>query len=123
MEMATAVNKFFDGVEVTDDTLCINLIQEKGIGGNFFDDMHTATHFRDVLWIPELLERSPAGCGPVDRDKDIVNSAYEKWRQILKDTQPYRLGEDKSKEIDKIVEKGTKIIMEDLNKKHRAMCG
>ena len=111
LEMGAALNKLLDGVKVTDETLCIDLMQEKGIGGNFFDDMQVAMNYKDVLWLPELLDRSPAACGPIDREKDIVASAYKKWQQILKDTVPYRLDDDKAKEIDKIVAKGSKIIM------------
>ena len=111
LEMGVALNKLLDGVKVTDETLCLDLIQEKGIGGNFFDDMQVAMNFRDVLWLPELLDRSPASCGPIDKDKDIVTMAHKKWQQILKDAQPYRLDKEKIKEIDNIVEKGSKMIL------------
>jgi trimethylamine--corrinoid protein Co-methyltransferase len=115
LEMGTALNKLLDGVKVTDEALCLDLIQEKGIGGNFFDDMQVATNYRNVLWLPELLDRSPACCGLIDRDKDIVAMAHKKWKQILKDAQPYQLDKDKIREIDKIVEKGSKIILENAS--------
>lgn len=111
LEMGVALNKFLDGVKVTDESLCLDLIEEKGIGGNYFDDMQVAANFRDVLWLPELLDRSAASCGSIDRQKDIVAAAHRKWQQVLKDTQPYRLDDDKAAEIDRIVEKGTKIIL------------
>jgi trimethylamine--corrinoid protein Co-methyltransferase len=111
LEMAAALNKLLDGVEVTDDSLYLDLIQKKGIGANFFDDEHVAANFRKILWLPELLDRSPAVCGKIDRSKDIVACAYNKWQKVLKDSQPYQLDKDKEKEIDKIVEKGTKLIL------------
>jgi trimethylamine--corrinoid protein Co-methyltransferase len=111
LEMAAALNKLLDGVEVTDESLYLDLIQKKGIGANFFDDEHVAANFRKILWLPELLDRSPAVCGKIDRSKDIVACAYNKWQKVLKDSQPYHLDKDKEKEIDKIVEKGTKLIL------------
>jgi trimethylamine--corrinoid protein Co-methyltransferase len=116
LEMGVAVNKLLDGVQVTDDTLCLDLIQKKGIGGNFFDEEQVAMNFKNVLWLPELLDRSPAVCGPAGRDRDIVASANKKWKQILKETEPYQLDREKAKEIDKIVEKGSRMIMENLNR-------
>jgi len=111
LEMGEALNKFLNGVEVSEESLCLDLIQEKGISGNFFDEMHTAMNFRDVLWLPELFDRSPSACGAIDRKKDIVALAYEKWQQILKDTEPYRIDKDKAGEIDKIVAKAEETLV------------
>ena len=41
----------------------------------------------------------------------MIANAYEKWNDILKNTEPYQLDPDKSREIDKIVEAGERLIL------------
>ncbi|MBD3241488.1 MAG: hypothetical protein GF331_12940 [Chitinivibrionales bacterium] len=45
-------------VELDDETLGLDVIDEVGPGGSFVDQMHTAMHFRDHLWVPALLDRA-----------------------------------------------------------------
>jgi len=45
------------GIEVSDDTLGLDVIEAAGPGGTFIDTEHTVEHFRRELWIPGLLDR------------------------------------------------------------------
>jgi trimethylamine--corrinoid protein Co-methyltransferase len=36
--------------DVNDDTLAVDLIEQVGIGGNFFAEEHTVRHMRSELW-------------------------------------------------------------------------
>ncbi|MDR1020654.1 MAG: trimethylamine methyltransferase family protein, partial [Synergistaceae bacterium] len=45
------------GVEVSPDTLAIDVIREVGPAGNFLVNEHTAEHFRDEFFIPTLADR------------------------------------------------------------------
>ena len=110
LETGQGLNRLLQGMEVTDETLCTELVHEIGIGGNFFDCEHTARNFRDVVWLPRLHDRTAASPGGIARDKDMVARAHETWKGILADTDPYRLDADRSREIDKIVEKGERIL-------------
>jgi len=111
IEMGTAVSRLLDGTAVTEETLCLDLIQDSGIGANFFSEEHTAKHFRDSMWLTKLLDRSAAACEVIDMKQDIVTRAYEKWRSVLDTREPYQIEEDKAKEIDKIVSKGEELIL------------
>ncbi|MHC4797360.1 MAG: trimethylamine methyltransferase family protein, partial [Planctomycetota bacterium] len=111
LEIGKAMNKLFDGAEITKDTLCLDLIQSVGIGGNFFDQEHTAMNFRKVMWLASLLDRTPAMCGTIDMNKDMVSKAHQIWREVLEKTEPYQIDQDKAKEIDRIVAKGEKLIL------------
>jgi trimethylamine--corrinoid protein Co-methyltransferase len=44
-------------MEVSDETLGLDVIEEVGPGGTFIDHPHTAAHFRRELWFPRLLDR------------------------------------------------------------------
>jgi len=110
LEMGQALNRFLDGMEVNEETLCLDLIREAGIGATFVDKDHTAMNFRKMVWLPGLLDRTAAACGGIDREKDILAEAHRRWNAILNETEPYQIEEDKAREIDKIVEKGEKIL-------------
>ena len=44
-------------VEISDETLGLDVMAEVGPGGTFIDADHTAAHFRKELWFPKLLDR------------------------------------------------------------------
>jgi trimethylamine---corrinoid protein Co-methyltransferase len=44
-------------IDVSPDTLGLDVIDSVGPGGTFIDSMHTFEHFRKELWFPELLDR------------------------------------------------------------------
>ena len=111
LETGKALNRLLDGMEVTEETLCRDLVHDTGVGGNFFDCEHTAMNFRDMVWLPQLYERNAAAPGRVNRRKDMVARAHEVWRDILKNTEPYHLDGDKSREIDKIVAAGEELLL------------
>jgi trimethylamine--corrinoid protein Co-methyltransferase len=42
-------------IEVTPETLAVDLVHQVGPGGNFLNEMHTAEHFRDELHLSPLF--------------------------------------------------------------------
>ncbi|MBD3176393.1 MAG: trimethylamine methyltransferase [Armatimonadia bacterium] len=49
--------RVLEGIEVSDDTLALDLICEQGPGGNFVAEMHTVEHMRDCFYEPTLSDR------------------------------------------------------------------
>ena len=74
------------------------------------DTEHTATNFRERIWVPRVFDRLK-GNNPKDM-ADPVDKAYEKWNEILQNTEPYHLPDDQAKEIDKIVARAEKDLLE-----------
>jgi trimethylamine--corrinoid protein Co-methyltransferase len=56
-EVISYVESVLRPVEVSDETLGLNVIDSVGPGGTFIDQPHTAEHFRKELWFPKLLDR------------------------------------------------------------------
>jgi trimethylamine--corrinoid protein Co-methyltransferase len=56
-EMIAYVNRLLRPVDVTDDTLALDVTREAGIGGQFLDLDHTVMRYRDELFSPALLFR------------------------------------------------------------------
>jgi trimethylamine--corrinoid protein Co-methyltransferase len=103
VEFVDMLNAFMDGIEVTDETLALDLIKQVGVGGNFLDTDHTARHFRKELWIPKLFERKlPANASEPPQDK-VMERAIERTRETLSKPQPPPLPQDKVAELTRIL--------------------
>lgn len=110
LDVAGALNRFLDGTEVNEETICLDLIRKVGIGGNFFAEEHTVLNFRKMLWFPHLFDRTALSLGEIYTD-DMIVRANQKWKTILEEAEPYHLEPEKVKEIDKIVKRGEKILL------------
>ncbi|NIV29924.1 MAG: hypothetical protein GWN58_10595 [Anaerolineae bacterium] len=58
-ELCGAALRLARGVEVSDDTLALDLIRQIDSTGNYLAEEHTARHFRTEHFIPDLLPREP----------------------------------------------------------------
>ena len=102
-EIIGYVERIIKGVDTTDELLGVDIVESIGPGGSFLDTEHTASHFRDQLWFPGILDRN----------------FYEAWRQkgslsteekcaALKETIKSNrtvppLQDDVAKEIDRLI--------------------
>ena len=105
-EVCDMVNRFLRGIEVSEDTLSIELINHIGPGGHFLDDLHTTRLFKQEHFIPRLLDRSGTDQG----DDTVISRAKERLEQILKTCKPKRPSTEACREIDAIVNKIAKEI-------------
>ncbi|NLE45343.1 MAG: hypothetical protein GX620_11530, partial [Chloroflexi bacterium] len=102
LEVARWIHEFGKGIEVGPDTICLDLIRQQGIGGNFVGETHTATNMRKAVWYPRLFDRTlPAGLG-TDRQNDMMNRAHEQYMKVLRSAD-YEIDADGRHAIDDIV--------------------
>lgn len=86
-EMMQSIRIIVSGIEVTDQTLALDLIHQVGPGGEFMTTDHTYQHMRSQSQA-RLFDRKnydawqEAGC------KDLADRAYEEVRQILETHKP-----------------------------------
>jgi trimethylamine---corrinoid protein Co-methyltransferase len=64
-EAVGMIKHYLKGIEITPETLALDVIKKVGPGGNFFAEKHTFTNFKKHLFFPELLNRS----------------GYDKWQE------------------------------------------
>ena len=57
-EIISYVESVCRPIEISDETLGLDVLAEVGPKGTFMDQMHTAEHFRRELWFPTLLDRN-----------------------------------------------------------------
>ena len=56
-EIAGAVRRMLQGFEVNEETLAVDVVKQVGPGGSFLGHEHTASHFRDELFVSRMFDR------------------------------------------------------------------
>lgn len=109
-EIIDCVNRISKGIRVDEETIACDLIERLGIHGNYIDPSndealdHLVGHFRQEHWMPGLFVRERPQQWQASR-KDMYELAKEKVKKILTENDPHPLGEDREKEIDRILKK------------------
>ncbi len=95
-EILGMCQRVLKGIEVSDETLAIDLIEKVGPGGNFLSEMHTVEHMRGEFFENSLADRTLYTQWKSDGKKDIVKRAREKLQEIINSHKPLPI----DKEID-----------------------
>ena len=94
-EILQMVYRILRGIEVTDETLALDVIRNVGpLGAHFLSQEHTRRHMRTELWIPDLTDRNTWEGWERAGGKDIRERAKEKVRKILTEHWPKPLSKD-----------------------------
>jgi trimethylamine--corrinoid protein Co-methyltransferase len=102
-EIAGLVKRFMRGVEITEESLALDVIDHVGPGGHFLGEEHTFQHFREN-WIPELLDRAPFDEWRSDGEPTLGDRAAARVRDILQHHKPEPLGERVADELRAIIQ-------------------
>ena len=103
-EILNWLTHFVKGVDVSDEALCLDLIDEIGPDGFYLECDHTYEHFRE-RWYPQLFERDNYSGWLAAGGKTLAERATEKVEKILADHQPEPLPEDVAKAVKAIVQR------------------
>lgn len=100
---------FARGIEVSPETLCVDLINEMEFceKSAYVQTDHTFRHFRDLLWDSPLLDRTTRqerAYPPVREDEALLQRADQAWRRLVKTARPVERDERFLHELDRIVE-------------------
>lgn len=77
LEMIGMVQKFINGLKVTDETLALDIIEEIGIGGHFLSHEHTMNNCRTEPFNPEISLRGRIMGDPIDVLEENMNHKIE----------------------------------------------
>jgi len=115
-DMNEAIYRFARGADINDDTMALEAILDMKFAENatYLDQEHTITHFRDALWDTKVFDRG-AGSGadkaPGEWDRELLERAENKWKDLVKNAPEYELEASKKREVDRIVEAGIRDIV------------
>jgi trimethylamine--corrinoid protein Co-methyltransferase len=104
-EMIGWIEAFLGGVEVSDETLALDVIAETGPEGHFLNKEHTRRHFHG-LWSPRLFEREDHSSWVQKGAKSLGQRAAERVNDILDAHLPEPLPRGVQAHLQRIVERG-----------------
>jgi len=90
------------GIEVTDETLAVDVIREVGPGGNFLSHPHTLERFRREAWFPKLTVRDRYETWKARDGRDMRQRANAEARRILREHHPAYIDEKARAEMDRL---------------------
>jgi trimethylamine--corrinoid protein Co-methyltransferase len=103
-EIVGWVKHFVAPVEVSDETLALDLIDEIGPDGQFLDTEHTLAHFREH-WYPTVFDRHNYDRWQAAGGKSLAERAVERVSKILAEHQPEPLPGDIARKVKAIVQR------------------
>jgi trimethylamine--corrinoid protein Co-methyltransferase len=95
--------KLFAGVEVTPETLAVDVIREVGPGGDFLSHRATAKQVRKAQWRPTILNRQGHARWLEEGALDLQEKARQKALRLLAEHQPPSLPAETTMRIDALV--------------------
>lgn len=119
LEVNQGLHKFYRGVEVKDETMCLDTIEELEFCNRrtYLDAEHTVRHFREVGWPTQLLDRRYCDHdAPVNvNDESILEKADMAWRKLVASQSPPEREPAFVKELDRIVAAAQKELLREGN--------
>jgi len=103
-ELIHYVKRFMQGLEVSEETLALDVIDEIGPHGDFLGTRHTKEHFRED-WYPKLLDRDNFDGWSAAGGSTLRQRARERVIEILEAHHPEPLPSDVQARIDAIVDR------------------
>jgi trimethylamine--corrinoid protein Co-methyltransferase len=102
-ELIGWVAAFLTGVEVSAETLALDVIAQAGPEGHYLNKEHTRRHFREI-WYPGLLDRCDYKSWRDGGGKTFGERAAEQVNEILSEHEPEPLPGEVKKRLRQIVE-------------------
>lgn len=90
-------------IEVSDESISLDLTKKVGIGRNYLGEMHTLKRVRD-FYIPGMWDMSTYESWVEGGKRDLMEVAGEKAAQILSEHRPEKLEADVSSELKRIID-------------------
>jgi trimethylamine--corrinoid protein Co-methyltransferase len=96
------IRKILGGIEVTEDTLALDVIHQVGPGGEFLNQKHTYDNMRTQSQV-DVFSRGTRSAWAAAGGRDAAQAAYEKAAHILKTHQVTPLSDGAEEKIAKII--------------------
>jgi trimethylamine--corrinoid protein Co-methyltransferase len=110
-EIISMIAYLLKGIEVSDETLALEVIGKVGPGGHYLTEKHTRKFFQKEHWLPTLLNRQTRNTWLKNGSKDLAKRAKEKTEELLRSHTPSVLPFDIEMELDVALEKAQKNIL------------
>lgn len=108
LEINKALYGFAQGIEVSEETINVDLIKRIGFGekDNYLSSEMTLEYFKDILWDPELLDttyRKHESYRPDEMDRQLLDKADRKWRRLVEAQEEIEVSPVFRQKVEKVV--------------------
>lgn len=103
-EIISWIKAFMQGVEVSDETLCLDLIEQIGHNGEYLSTQHTLDNFKQ-RWYPDLFDRNNQATWEANGSKTLGERATEKVNNILQSHNPEPLSQNAYNAVQEILQR------------------
>ena len=111
-DIVTMVKRAIQGIDVTDDTMAVDIIKQAHKIKDFLHQKHTIQFMRRQSR-PKLIDRTTRGTWETKGGKDLTQRAREEARRVIKTHQPEPLSDDVKKTLREIVDSARKELVPD----------
>jgi trimethylamine--corrinoid protein Co-methyltransferase len=102
-DLIGTVKRALNGIEVTDDTLALDVIKKVGPNGTYIMESHTLEHFKQELFYSKIVDQDKRETWEKGGRKGMLERAREEARNILANHQEIALDPKLLKELDAYV--------------------
>lgn len=95
-ELCDMLRRYLQGIEVSNNTLAVDVIQEVGPGGNYLTSKHTVNNLRKEVYISKIWER---GLPSTLNETALLERAAARVEEILASHHPLAISSDCAKEM------------------------
>ncbi len=106
-EVVGMVARFMEGIEVSEETMALDVIDQVGPGGHFMAEEHTLKHFRRN-WFPTLLDRSTYSTWCENGKASLGDRAAARARELIDTHRPTPLSDEVKKSLAAVVARAEK---------------
>lgn len=104
-DIAGMIGRFVEGIEVTDDSLALDLIEKVGpIPGSYIGEGHTRRHWKREQFMPKAADRLSYPEWEEKSKKSCLDYGRERVERILATHTPTPLPPDQEREVNEILE-------------------
>ena len=103
-EIASMIRRVIQGIDVTDETMAVDIIKQAHEIKDFLRQRHTIQFMAREQSRPKLMDRTTRGVWETKGSTDLTQRAKEEARRIIKTHQPEPLSDDVKKRLREIVE-------------------
>lgn len=102
-EICSTVLRALGGIQVSENTLALDLIDKVGPGGHFLKEHHTIKYLDTEHHRPKLADRRRREDWEAEGSKSLFNVAQNEVLRILQEHKPLPLGEETKQELLKVI--------------------
>lgn len=111
-DIAGYIKRMERGIAVDEETLCLDLIDQVGPGGQYMTQPHTFRHFREETYYPVFMNRKQYQAWQLAGSEDIRTVLNKKVREIIEEEAEPLVDEAVIDEYDEIIRRREKELAE-----------